>query len=84
MRPSLASLKRLPIDTLKIHESFVTGVGSRPEETSIVGALVELGHALGLHVIAEGVETDAQLAHLRELGCDGAQGYPARPADARA
>ena len=72
---SLASLKRLPIDTLKIHESFVTGVGSRPEETSIVGAVVELGHALGLHVIAEGVETDAQLAHLRSLGCDAAQGY---------
>ena len=72
---SLASLKRLPIDTLKIHESFVTGVGSRPEETSIVGAVVELGHALGLHVIAEGVETDAQLANLRSLGCDAAQGY---------
>ncbi len=72
---SLASLKRLPIDTLKIHESFVTGVGSRPEEISIVGAVVELGHALGLHVIAEGVETDAQLANLRSLGCDAAQGY---------
>ncbi len=72
---SLTSLKRLPIDTLKIHESFVTGVGSRPEEISIVGAVVELGHALGLHVIAEGVETDAQLANLRSLGCDAAQGY---------
>jgi EAL domain-containing protein (putative c-di-GMP-specific phosphodiesterase class I) len=72
---SLASLKRLPIDTLKIHESFVTGVGGRPEEISIVGAVVELGHALGLHVIAEGVETDAQLANLRSLGCDAAQGY---------
>ena len=72
---SLPSLKRLPIDSLKIHESFVTGIGSNTDETSIVGAVVELGHALGLRVTAEGVETDAQLAHLRSLGCDAAQGY---------
>ena len=72
---SLASLKRLPIDTLKIHESFVTGLGNHSEETSIVGAVVELGHAFGLHVSAEGVETDLQLAQLRSLGCDEAQGY---------
>ncbi len=72
---SLASLKRLPIDSLKIHESFVTGIGSDADETSIVGAVVELGHALGLRVTAEGVETNAQLAHLRSLGCDAAQGY---------
>jgi diguanylate cyclase len=72
---SLTSLKQLPIDALKIHESFVTGIGSKAEETSIVGAVVELGHALGLGVVAEGVETDAQLAHLRSLGCDAAQGY---------
>ncbi len=44
------------------------------EDAAIVSALVELGHALGLGVVAEGVETDAQLAQLRELGCDGAQG----------
>ena len=44
-------------------------------DVATVGAAVELGHALGLTVVAEGVETDAQLAHLRELGCDGAQGY---------
>ncbi len=72
---SLASLKRLPIDSLKIHESFVNGLGSPSDESSIVGAVVELGHALGLRVTAEGVETDAQLAHLRSLGCDAAQGY---------
>jgi EAL domain-containing protein (putative c-di-GMP-specific phosphodiesterase class I) len=72
---SLASLKRLPIDALKIHESFVTGLGSTPEEASIVGAVVELGHALGLGIVAEGVETDLQLAQLRSLGCDAAQGY---------
>jgi diguanylate cyclase (GGDEF)-like protein len=72
---SLASLKRLPIDALKIHESFVTDLGSNPEEASLVGAVVELGHALGLGIVAEGVETDLQLAQLRSLGCDAAQGY---------
>jgi diguanylate cyclase (GGDEF)-like protein len=72
---SLQSLRHLPVDTLKIHESFVARLGSAPGAVAIVGAVVELGHALGLSVVAEGVETDAQLAHLRELGCDGAQGF---------
>jgi diguanylate cyclase len=72
---SLSGLKRLPIDALKIHESFVTRLDGGPEEVSLVGAVVELGHALGLGVVAEGVETDEQLAHLRSLGCDAAQGY---------
>jgi diguanylate cyclase (GGDEF)-like protein len=72
---SLQSLKHLPVDTLKIHESFVSSLGSAPGDVAIVGAVVELGHALGLSVVAEGVETDTQLAHLRELGCDGAQGF---------
>ncbi len=72
---SLADLKRLPIDTIKIHESVVSGLGIDPHESPIVGAVVELGHALGLKVVAEGIETDAQLAELRTLGCDGAQGF---------
>jgi diguanylate cyclase (GGDEF)-like protein len=72
---SLQSLRQLPVDMLKIHQSFVTALDAEPDESAIVGAVVELGHALGLSVIAEGVETDAQLAHLRELGCDGAQGF---------
>jgi diguanylate cyclase (GGDEF)-like protein len=72
---SLSDLRRLPVDTLKIHESFVGPIGSRPEDASIVGAVVDLGHALGLDVAAEGVETETQLAELRQLGCDGAQGY---------
>jgi diguanylate cyclase (GGDEF)-like protein len=72
---SLSRLRQLPLDTLKIHESFVSGLGDDPEETPIVAALVELGHALGLSVVAEGVETDAQLAALRALGCDAAQGF---------
>ncbi len=72
---SLSDLKRLPVDSLKIHESFVDGLGQQAEAASLVGALVDLGHALGLEVAAEGVETDVQLAQLRELGCDRAQGF---------
>jgi diguanylate cyclase (GGDEF)-like protein len=72
---SLTELKSLPIDTIKIHESFVSDLGGDPKEAPLVRAVVELGHALGIAVVAEGVETDAQLARLRELGCDGAQGY---------
>ena len=72
---SLASLRHLPLDAIKIHESFVSSLGIEPGETAIVGAIVELGHALGLSVMAEGVESDVQLAELKDLGCDGAQGY---------
>ena len=71
----LSRLIQFPLDAIKIHESFVAGLSTCPENASLVGALVELGHALGLNVIAEGVETDAQLEQLRELGCDAAQGY---------
>jgi diguanylate cyclase (GGDEF)-like protein len=74
-RSSLQSLRDLPVDMLKIHQSFVSTLGAGPGDAAIVGAVVELGHALGLSVIAEGVETDYQLAHLRDLGCDGAQGF---------
>jgi diguanylate cyclase (GGDEF)-like protein len=72
---SLSSLRLLPVDTIKIDRSFVSNLGSGPGGAALVGAVVELGHALGLTVEAEGVETDAQLAYLRELGCDGAQGF---------
>jgi diguanylate cyclase (GGDEF)-like protein len=72
---SLARLREMPIDELKIHESFIRSLGSSPEEASIVSALVDLGHALGLAVVAEGVESESQLEQLRELGCDAAQGY---------
>jgi EAL domain-containing protein (putative c-di-GMP-specific phosphodiesterase class I) len=74
-RASLASLRDLPVGTLKLHESFVASLGREPAQAALVGAVVELGHALGLSVVAEGVETDVQLARLRDLGCDGAQGY---------
>jgi diguanylate cyclase (GGDEF)-like protein len=78
-RSSLHVLRGLPIDMLKIHQSFVSPLGAHPSngdgDGAAVGAVVELGHALGLSVIAEGVETDHQLAQLRDLGCDGAQGF---------
>jgi diguanylate cyclase (GGDEF)-like protein len=72
---SVASLRDLPLDALKIDQSFVAALDQEAQDVSVVGAMVELGHALGLDVIAEGVETDAQLAYLREVGCDGAQGF---------
>jgi len=71
----LAKLRELPIDTLKLHSSFVGDLGDSPRAASLLAALLELGHALGLEVVAKGVETEAQLAQLRELGCDAAQGY---------
>jgi diguanylate cyclase (GGDEF)-like protein len=72
---SLSRLRELPVDELKLHESFIAPVGSAPEDASIVGALIELGHSLGLSVVAEGVEHESQIEQLRELGCDAAQGY---------
>jgi diguanylate cyclase (GGDEF)-like protein len=72
---SLRSLRSLPLDILKLHESFVTTLDGDHADRSVVGAVVELGHALGLTVTAEGVETDAQLGELRSIGCDGVQGF---------
>jgi EAL domain-containing protein (putative c-di-GMP-specific phosphodiesterase class I) len=72
---SLASLKQLSIDAIKIHESLVGGLGRDPGEAPLVRAVIELGHALGVEVVAEGVENDAQLDQLRALGCDGAHGF---------
>jgi diguanylate cyclase (GGDEF)-like protein len=72
---SILRLRDMPVDAVKIHESFVAGLGANPENAAMLGALVELGHALGLDVIAEGVETAAQLEQLREVGCDAVQGY---------
>jgi diguanylate cyclase (GGDEF)-like protein len=71
---SFTHLRELPIDALRIHESFIRALGESEEDASIVSALVDLGHALGLGVIADGVETEAQVERLRELGCDAAQG----------
>ena len=72
---SLAHLRSLPVHTLKIDQSFIEALGKDPEGAAIITAVVQLGHALGLSVTAEGVETPSQLSELRMLGCDLGQGY---------
>ncbi len=79
---SLQYLRNLPIDRLKVDQGFVAGLGVNGADTAIVASTIALAHALGLKAIAEGVETTEQLALLREMGCDFAQGYLlSRPAD---
>jgi diguanylate cyclase (GGDEF)-like protein len=80
---SLGYLRRFPVDEVKIDQSFVAQLGSDPADTAIVAAVVNLGHALGVSVVGEGVETERQLEELRELGADAAQGFlfaPPQPA----
>ena len=62
---SLGYLRRFPVDSVKVDRSFVDGLGTESEDSAIVAAVVGLGHALGLSVVAEGVETELQLAELR-------------------
>ena len=72
---SLSYLKQFPIQRLKIDQSFVRGLDVDAQSASIAHAVIVLGHALNLKVIAEGVETTTHLARLRALGCDEIQGY---------
>ncbi|WGL50698.1 bifunctional diguanylate cyclase/phosphodiesterase [Nocardioides sp. BP30] len=77
---SLGYLADLPIAELKIDRGFVTGMATDRVRTAIVESVVDLGHNLGMRVVAEGVETEEDLAAVRDLGCDLAQGYHiARP-----
>ena len=79
---SLSRLQRLPVDSLKIDRSFISGMDRDKEALEIVRIIVTLAHNLGLKVVAEGVETAEQAKQLTELGCELAQGYYfARPAD---
>jgi diguanylate cyclase (GGDEF)-like protein/PAS domain S-box-containing protein len=77
---SLAYLNRFPFHALKIDRSFVDALGIEQERTAIVEAIIGMARALSLEVIAEGVESEVQLAELRRLGCDYAQGHLFHPA----
>ena len=72
---SLSYLEQLPIDVLKIDKSFVWGIGKSSAKEAIVRTIITLAHNLGISVLAEGVETDAQMCWLKAEGCDLAQGY---------
>lgn len=72
---SLTYLKRFPVEAIKIDRSFVSGLGIEDEDSTIVEAVIQLGRALGLTVVAEGVESPLQLQRLRDLDCDRGQGY---------
>jgi diguanylate cyclase (GGDEF)-like protein len=72
---SLSYLRRFPLDGVKVDRSFTDGLGSSPQTVAIMRAIVEMCHALDLTVVAEGVESEAQLDRLSQLGCEHAQGY---------
>jgi EAL domain-containing protein (putative c-di-GMP-specific phosphodiesterase class I) len=72
---SMAYLKDLPVDELKIDRSFVSHMATSPSDAVIVRSTIDLGHNLGLRVVAEGVETQHVWEELTALGCDTAQGY---------
>jgi EAL domain-containing protein (putative c-di-GMP-specific phosphodiesterase class I) len=81
---SLTWLQQLPVDFLKLDQTFTGRLGEHSPTTTIVSAVIDMGHALGLTIIAEGVETEAQKDELVRLGCDQAQGYyysPPLPAE---
>jgi EAL domain-containing protein (putative c-di-GMP-specific phosphodiesterase class I) len=79
---SLYNIRRFALDCLKIDRSFVDGMGRERESAAIVHSIIHLGRALGMEVVAEGVETEAQLQALRVAGCSHLQGYYlARPMD---
>ncbi len=85
---SLSYLKRFPIDVLKVDQSFIRNITTDPGDAAITRAVVAMAHSFGMSVIAEGVETLAQLDFLRDLGCEEFQGYyfskplPAKEAEA--
>lgn len=82
---SLSYLRKLPIDIVKIDQSFIADIGEAPTGGAIVAAVTNLAHVLGLQVTAEGVETQVQRDEVRTIGCEAAQGFfYARPMPATA
>jgi EAL domain-containing protein (putative c-di-GMP-specific phosphodiesterase class I) len=80
---SMSYLKVLPVDELKVDRSFVTHMNTSPDDTMLVQSAIDLGHNLGLSVVAEGVEDKQTLLALKDLGADVIQGYYlGRPMDA--
>jgi EAL domain-containing protein (putative c-di-GMP-specific phosphodiesterase class I) len=77
---SMSYLRRFPIDKLKIDRSFIHDLAGSADDASIVRAIISLAHSLRLKVVAEGVETSAQLEQLKALGCDQYQGFFMSPA----
>ena len=87
MRRAFAYLHRFPVDELKIDRAFIKDLGQHKEQRTLVSAVVAMGAALGLNVVAEGVETAEQHAIVIDLGCRQAQGYyfaRPEPADSEA
>ncbi len=72
---SLAYIKMMPLDTIKIDRSLITDIATGADDAEIVRAVIDMGHSMSRRIVAEGVETEQQLAHLRRLGCDEIQGY---------
>jgi diguanylate cyclase (GGDEF)-like protein/PAS domain S-box-containing protein len=72
---SLAQLTRMPVSVLKVDKAFIDGIESNPESRTVVRAIIGLGRSLGLKLVAEGVESEAQMLELRSHGCDYIQGY---------
>ena len=72
---SLVRLKEMPLSLLKVDQTFVKGMVSSASDAAIVDASVRLGHAIGMAVTAEGIETEEQAEALRKLGCEKGQGY---------
>ena len=77
---SMAYLKRYPVSTIKIDRVFIDGLERSADSQAIVSAIIAMSHALGKSVVAEGVETEEQREHLRQLGCDEMQGFVFSPA----